>query len=118
MRGSVYSEKGTKTASTAELPKDVFEVKPNEAALRQYVHIYQINQRQGTVATKTRGDVSGGGRKPWAQKGTGRARQGSTRSAQWVGGGKVHTPKPRKYTKLMPRKMRHAALRSALSVKA
>src|SRR4030042_3803586 len=105
MRVSFYSEKGTKTASTAELPKDVFEVKPNEAALRQYVHIYQINQRQGTVATKTRGDVSGGGRKPWAQKGTGRARQGSTRAPQWVGGGKVTTPHPHAYTQARPLKM-------------
>ena len=76
------------------------------------------NARLGTHSTKGRSDVSGGGKKPWRQKGTGRARQGSIRAAQWVGGGKVHTPKPRKYTKQMPRKMRRAALRSALSVKA
>ncbi len=118
MRVSVYSEKGTKTASTAELPKDVFEVKPNEAALRQYVHIYQINQRQGTVATKTRGDVSGGGRKPWAQKGTGRARQGSTRSPIWVGGGATHGPQPHGFSAAFPEKIRNLALRSALSEKA
>jgi large subunit ribosomal protein L4 len=76
------------------------------------------NARLGTHSTKGRSEVSGGGRKPWKQKGTGRARQGSTRAAQWVGGGKVHTPKPRDYSKDMPKKMRRAALRSALTVKA
>jgi large subunit ribosomal protein L4 len=76
------------------------------------------NARLGTHKTKTRSEVSGGGKKPWRQKGTGRARQGSIRSAQWVGGGKIHTPRPRDYSKDMPRKMRRAALRSALSVKA
>ncbi len=83
------------------------------------VDVFQMaNIRLGTHSTKTRGEVSGGGRKPWRQKGTGRARQGSTRAAQFVGGGKIHTPKPRSYTQNMPRKMRQAALRSALSVKA
>ena len=76
------------------------------------------NTRLGTHSTKTRGDVSGGGKKPWKQKGTGRARQGSTRAPQWVGGGRAHAPKPRDYSLPMPRKMRQAALRSALSVKA
>jgi len=76
------------------------------------------NARLGTHKTKTRGEVAGGGRKPWRQKGTGRARQGSIRSAQWVGGGKIFTPRPRKYTQNMPKQMRRAALRSALSVKA
>jgi large subunit ribosomal protein L4 len=76
------------------------------------------NGRAGTHSTKVRSEVRGGGRKPWRQKGTGRARQGSIRAAQWVGGGKVHTPKPRDYTQKMPQKMRRAALRSALSVKA
>ncbi len=76
------------------------------------------NSRLGTHSTKGRSEVSGGGRKPWRQKGTGRARQGSTRAAQWVGGGKIFTPKPRSYEKSMPKKMRRAALRSALSVKA
>jgi large subunit ribosomal protein L4 len=76
------------------------------------------NARLGTHDTKTRHTVSGGGRKPWRQKGTGRARQGSIRAVQWVGGGRVHTPHPRDYTLSMPQKMRHAALRSALSVKA
>jgi large subunit ribosomal protein L4 len=76
------------------------------------------NARLGTHKTKGRSEVSGGGRKPWKQKGTGRARQGSIRAAHWVGGGKVHTPKPRDYRQSMPQKMRQAALRSALSVKA
>jgi large subunit ribosomal protein L4 len=76
------------------------------------------NARLGTHSTKTRAEVAGGGRKPWRQKGTGRARQGSIRAPQFVGGGGAHTPKPRDYTQSMPRKMRRAALRSALSVKA
>jgi large subunit ribosomal protein L4 len=76
------------------------------------------NARLGTHDTKTRGEVRGGGRKPWKQKGTGRARQGSRRAAQWVGGGRIHTPHPRSYELRMPKKMRQAALRSALSVKA
>jgi large subunit ribosomal protein L4 len=76
------------------------------------------NARLGTHDTKVRGEVAGGGRKPWRQKGTGRARQGSTRAAHWKGGGRIHTPHPRKYTQAMPLKMRRAALRSALSVKA
>ena len=75
------------------------------------------NKRLGTHETKTRGQVSGGGKRPWRQKGTGRARQGSTRAAQWKGGGKIFTPHMRDYSKAMPRKMRRAALRSALSVK-
>jgi large subunit ribosomal protein L4 len=76
------------------------------------------NARLGTHDTKTRSEVSGGGRKPWKQKGTGRARTGSTRAAQWVGGGRIHTPHPRSYEQRMPKKMRQAALRSALTVKA
>ncbi len=76
------------------------------------------NARLGTHDTKTRHEVSGGGRKPWRQKGTGRARQGSIRAAQWKGGGRIHTPHPHSYEQAMPRKMRRAALRSALSVKA
>ena len=76
------------------------------------------NARLGTHETKVRSEVRGGGRKPWKQKGTGRARQGSTNAAQWVGGGRIHTPHPRSYEQRMPKKMRLAALRSALSVKA
>jgi len=85
----------------------------HQAYLRQ-----MANARLGTHSTKRRSEVAGGGAKPWRQKGTGRARQGSRISAQWVGGGRVHTPKPRDYTQEMPRKMRRAALRSALTVKA
>jgi large subunit ribosomal protein L4 len=100
-----------------ELKDAVFGAEINEALLHQAVVMYQANQRQGTVATKTRGLVSGGGRKPWRQKGTGRARQGSTRSPQWRGGGTVFGPQPREYRQAMPQKMRQAALRSALSAK-
>jgi large subunit ribosomal protein L4 len=87
--------------------------------LMHQAYIQQMaNARLGTSKTKTRSEVSGGGKKPWKQKGTGRARQGSTRAPQWVHGGKIHTPRPRKYTQHMPLKMRRAALRSALSAKA
>jgi large subunit ribosomal protein L4 len=103
---------------SVELPSNVFEA-PIIMDLMHQAYVRQMaNARQGTHDTKIRSEVSGGGRRPWRQKGTGRARQGSIRSAQWVGGGKVHTPHPRKYTQAMPLKMRRAALRSALSVKA
>ncbi len=103
---------------TVELPAQIFEA-PINIDLMHQAYIRQIaNARLGTHSTKSRGEVSGGGKKPWKQKGTGRARQGSTRAPQWVGGGKVHTPKPREYTTPMPRKMRQAALRSALSARA
>jgi large subunit ribosomal protein L4 len=103
---------------TVELPAQIFEAPINIDLMHQAYVRQMANARLGTHSTKTRGDVSGGGKKPWKQKGTGRARQGSTRSPQWVGGGKVHTPHPRDYTTPMPRKMRQAALRSALSVRA
>jgi len=103
---------------TVELPAQIFEAPINIDLMHQAYVRRMANSRLGTHSTKTRGEVSGGGKKPWKQKGTGRARQGSNRAAQWVGGGKVHTPKPRDYTLPMPRKMRQAALRSALSVKA
>ena len=103
---------------TVELPAGIFEAPINVDLMHQAYVRQMANARLGTHSTKTRGEVSGGGRKPWKQKGTGRARQGSTRAAQWVGGGKVHTPKPRDYFLPMPHKMRLAALRSALSVKA
>jgi large subunit ribosomal protein L4 len=107
-----------KKIRTVELPAQIFEA-PINIDLMHQAYIRQLaNARLGTHKTKTRGEVSGGGKKPWKQKGTGRARQGSTRAAQWVGGGKVHTPRPRDYTLSMPRKMRQAALRSALSVRA
>ncbi|HSV85848.1 MAG TPA: 50S ribosomal protein L4 [Levilinea sp.] len=104
--------------NTVDLPAAVFEA-PIYVDLMHQAYVRQIaNARLGTHDTKVRGEVSGGGHKPWRQKGTGRARQGSTRAAQWVGGGRIHTPHPRKYTQAMPQKMRRAALRSALSVKA
>jgi large subunit ribosomal protein L4 len=107
-----------KKVDSVELPSEIFEAAINVDLMHQAYVRQMANARLGTHSTKGRSDVSGGGRKPWRQKGTGRARQGSIRSAQWVGGGKIHTPKPRDYTKKMPRKMRRAALRSALSVKA
>ncbi|NJD60235.1 MAG: 50S ribosomal protein L4 [Anaerolineae bacterium] len=103
---------------TVELPAQIFEAPINIDLMHQAFVRQMANARLGTHSTKTRSEVSGGGKKPWKQKGTGRARQGSTRAAQWVGGGKVHTPKPRDYSLPMPRKMRQAALRSALSVRA
>ncbi|NPA93308.1 MAG: 50S ribosomal protein L4 [Chloroflexi bacterium] len=117
MKVDVYNMEGQKVREV-ELPASIFEA-PIRPDLMHQAYVRQMaNARLGTHSTKTRGEVSGGGRKPWRQKGTGRARQGSIRSPQWVGGGKVHTPKPRKYTLDMPKKMRRAALRSALSVKA
>ena len=117
MEVEVLNMKGKKV-SKHELPTNIFEA-PIHMDLMHQAYVRQIaNARLGTHKTKSRSEVSGGGRKPWRQKGTGRARQGSIRSPQWVGGGKVHTPRPRDYSKKMPRKMRRAALRSALSVKA
>lgn len=117
MKVDVYNMEGQKV-STAELPSAIFEAPINIDLMHQAYVRQMANARLGTHSTKTRSEVSGGGRKPWRQKGTGRARQGSIRAPQWVGGGRVHTPKPRDYSKAMPRKMRKAALRSALSVKA
>ncbi len=117
MQVDVLNMKGKKVDSV-ELPPDIFEASINVDLMHQAYVRQMSNARLGTHSTKGRSEVAGGGRKPWRQKGTGRARQGSIRAAQWVGGGKVHTPKPRSYTKRMPRKMRLAALRSALSVKA
>lgn len=118
MKVDVYTMQGKKTGDTAELPADIFEAPVNVDLMHQAFVRQMANARRGTHSTKGRSEVRGGGRKPWRQKGTGRARQGSIRAAQWVGGGKIHTPKPRSYDKGMPKKMRRAALRSALSVKA
>jgi large subunit ribosomal protein L4 len=103
---------------TVELPAQIFEAPINIDLMHQAYVRQMANARLGTHNTKTRGDVSGGGKKPWKQKGTGRARQGSNRAPQWVGGGRAHAPHPRDYTLPMPRKMRQAALRSALSARA
>jgi len=118
MKLDVYNMKGKKLEKQAELPAKIFEAPINKDLMHQAYTRQMANAHLGTHKTKTRGEVRGGGRKPWAQKGTGRARQGSTRSPQWVGGGRVHTPRPRSYEQDMPQKMRHAALRSALSSKA
>ena len=117
MKVDVVNIHGKKVKSV-ELPAAIFEAPINTSLMHQAYVRQMANARLGTHKTKTRSEVSGGGRKPWRQKGTGRARQGSIRSPQWVGGGGVHTPQPRDYNKKMPRKMRRAALRSALSVKA
>lgn len=117
MEVDVLNMKGEKVR-TVELPASIFEAPVNTDIMHQAYVRQMANARLGTHKTKTRSEVSGGGRKPWRQKGTGRARQGSIRAAQWVGGGKVHTPRPRDYSKRMPQKMRRVALRSALSVKA
>jgi large subunit ribosomal protein L4 len=107
-----------KKAGTAELPAEVFDVVTNVPLIHQVVVAQRAAARQGTHATKTRGEVRGGGRKPYKQKGTGRARQGSTRAPQFAGGGVVHGPQPRKYDQRTPKKMKAAALRGALSDRA
>ena len=103
---------------TVEVSEILFNQPMNQALVHQAVVMYQSNRRSGTHSTKTRAEVSGGGRKPWPQKHTGRARQGSTRSPQWRHGGVAFGPKPRSYRKAMPRRMRHQALRCVLSEKA
>jgi large subunit ribosomal protein L4 len=117
MKVDIFNMQGEKVGKM-ELPAALFEAPVNKDLMHQAFIRQMANARLGTHQTKVRGEVSGGGRKPWKQKGTGRARQGSIRAAQWVGGGRIHTPHPRKYTQRMPLKMRRAALRSALSVKA
>jgi large subunit ribosomal protein L4 len=113
---TVYDREG-KESGQVDLPEAVFNAPVNEAVLHQAVRRQQANDRQGTHDTKTRGEVSGGGKKPWKQKGTGHARQGSTRAPQWRHGGTVFGPHPHTYEQKMPRKQRRLALRSALSVK-
>jgi len=117
MQVPVYNIQGEQV-SEAELRDDIFGVPINEALMHQALMRQMANARVGTHSTKTRSEVRGGGRKPWRQKGTGRARQGSIRAPHWRGGGTVFGPTPRSYRQKMPRKMRRQALRSALSVKA
>lgn len=100
-----------------ELNDGIFGVEVNTHVMYEAVKNYLANQRQGTQSAKTRAEVRGGGRKPWRQKGTGRARQGSTRSPQWKGGGVVFAPKPRDYSYAIPKKVKRLALKSALSSK-
>ncbi|NLF50680.1 MAG: 50S ribosomal protein L4 [Leptolinea sp.] len=117
MQVDVLNMEGKKVR-TVELSPSVFEAPINLDLMHQAFQRQMANARLGTHDTKTRSEVSGGGKKPWRQKGTGRARQGSTRSPIWKGGGGAHTPHPHLYTQAMPLKMRRAAIRSALTVKA
>jgi large subunit ribosomal protein L4 len=117
MKVDVLDLKGTKIREM-ELPANIFEAPINVDLMHQAYVRQMAGARLGTHQTKVRSEVRGGGRKPFKQKGTGRARQGSTNAAQWVGGGRIHTPHPRSYEQRMPKKMRLAALRSVLSVKA
>lgn len=117
MKVNVLSMDGKKLREM-ELPAAIFEAPINIDLMHQAYVRQMANARLGTHDTKVRGEVAGGGAKPFKQKGTGRARQGSRRAAQWVGGGRIHTPHPRSYEQRMPKKMRQAALRSALSAKA
>ena len=116
MKLDVFDTKG-KALEQVTLDKNVFGVKPNEAVLLQYIHVYRSNQRQGTASSKTRSEVSGGGKKPWRQKGTGRARVGSSRNPLWRHGGISHGPKPKDWSKTMTKKLRKLAMKSALSLK-
>ncbi len=107
-----------KKVSTVDLVDSIFGIEPNAAVMHQLVVSYLANQRQGTQSALTRAEVSGGGKKPWRQKGTGRARQGSTRAPQWYHGGVVFAPKPRDYRFSVNKKVRRLAMKSAFSTKA
>ena len=113
---SVFDKTGAKV-SDIELSENVFGIEPSVPAMHLCVVNYLANQRQGTQSTLTRGEVSGGGKKPWRQKGSGRARQGSTRSPQWYHGGIAHGPKPREYGFSINKKVKRLAMKSALSSK-
>jgi len=117
MQVPLYNQAGQQIGTT-ELRDDIFAIEPNKPVMHQALVRQLANARQGNADTKTRAQVAGGGAKPWRQKGTGRARQGSTRSPQWRHGGIVFGPTPRSYEQKMPLKMRRLALRSALSAKA
>ena len=117
MKLDVKSPTGT-GAGTVDLPDELFGIEPNVAVMHQVVTAQLAAARAGTHSTKTRAEVAGGGAKPWRQKGTGRARQGSIRAPQWRGGGVAHGPKPRDYRQRTPKKMIRLALRSALSDRA
>ncbi|HEU5139852.1 MAG TPA: 50S ribosomal protein L4 [Bacillales bacterium] len=113
---TLYNQSGSQVGDF-EVNDNVFGIEPNEHVLHEAVVMQQASRRQGTHSTKNRSAVRGGGRKPWRQKGTGRARQGSIRSPQWVGGGVVFGPSPRSYSYKLPKKVRRLALKSALSLK-
>ncbi|HET7616807.1 MAG TPA: 50S ribosomal protein L4 [Bacillales bacterium] len=116
LKVALYNQSGSQVGDI-EMNDDVFGIEPNENVLYDAVVMQQASHRQGNHATKNRSAVRGGGRKPWRQKGTGRARQGSIRSPQWVGGGVVFGPSPRSYSYRLPKKVRRLALKSALSLK-
>jgi large subunit ribosomal protein L4 len=116
MQLPLFNQAGQEIGKT-ELLDEIFAVEPNTSVMHQALVRQLANARQGTSDTKTRGEVAGGGAKPWRQKGTGRARQGSTRAPHWRHGGVAFGPTPRKYTQRMPKEMRRVALRSALSAK-
>ena len=113
---SVYNIEGKKV-SDIDLKEEIFGIEPNEAVIHSVLVNFLANQRQGTQSTKTRSEVSGGGRKPWRQKGTGRARQGSIRAPQWIKGGITLGPKPRSYKYTVNKKERRLAVKSMLSMK-
>ncbi len=117
LKTNVYDMSG-KLVGEIELPEAVFGITPNESVVHDAVKNHLANKRQGTQSALTRAEVSGGGRKPWRQKGTGRARQGSTRAPQWTHGGIVFAPKPRSYSYTLNKKVKRLALKSALSAKA
>ncbi len=117
MKIDIFDKNG-KSVEKATLSDEVFGIEPRTTLLRQYIRVVQNNKRQGTSAAKTRAEVSGGGRKPYRQKGTGRARAGSTRSPLWRHGGIIHGPKPKSWSLSFPKKMRRLAMLSALSIKA
>lgn len=117
LKTNVYDMSG-KLVGEIELPEAVFGITPNESVVHDAVKNHLANKRQGTQSALTRAEVSGGGRKPWRQKGTGRARQGSTRAPQWTHGGIVFAPKPRSYSFCLNKKVKRLALKSALSAKA
>ncbi len=118
MELEVYKKDGTKSGEKVKLSADIFGIEPNQHVLYQAVRVYLANQRQGTSKVKTRADVRGGGKKPFKQKHTGMARQGSNRSPVMTGGGSIFGPKPRDYTTKLPASMRKLARKSALSAKA
>lgn len=113
----VYSAQG-KQGGTRQLPEGTFDGIVNVPVMHQAVKAFLANRRQGTAKTKTRGEVTGGNQKPWKQKGTGRARQGSTRAPNWPGGGTVFGPQPRSYTQIVPKQVRALARKSALNARA
>jgi large subunit ribosomal protein L4 len=118
MELKIYKINGSESGETVQLPKEVFEVEPNNHLIYQAVRVYLSNQRQGTHKTKGRSEVRGGGKKPFRQKGTGNARQGTRRSPLMVGGGNVFGPQPHKYKLSLPKKAARLARKSALSLKA